>query len=76
MKSPLFTNSIILVLLALVFITCKQQTDLQIDLPINYLALGDSYTIGHGVEAAQSAGLFLMTVYDDHQLYTEKFFVP
>lgn len=54
MKSPLFTNSIILVLLALVFITCKQQADLQIDLPINYLALGDSYTIGHGVEAAQS----------------------
>lgn len=23
-----------------------------------------------------NAGLFLMTVYDDHQLYTEKFFVP
>jgi lysophospholipase L1-like esterase len=40
-------------LLVLTLNACKSQDEIQVNKPINYLALGDSYTIGQGVEELQ-----------------------
>ena len=53
MRTYIITNTIVTAFFALVFVACKSQDEIQIDLPINYLALGDSYTIGQGVEEPQ-----------------------
>lgn len=41
------------ILLASVFMACTEQTEMPTELPINYLALGDSYTIGERVDESQ-----------------------
>lgn len=53
MRAVSLIYSICIVLLALVFTACNQQETSPNTPPIRYLALGDSYTIGQGVEATQ-----------------------
>lgn len=53
MRIYLITTSIVTALLVLTLNACKSQDEILINEPINYLALGDSYTIGQGVEELQ-----------------------
>lgn len=52
MRAFILINSIV-ISFTLIFTACKKQVEIPIKQSIKYLALGDSYTIGQGVETAE-----------------------